>query len=397
LANDAYSSLAGGFIEGGVVYTFSAADDAGSHRVVGSPLANPVVAAVLNAFDRLAGYQKLFPGESVELTKQPSFLTSSVHADVDVIGTETWASIETLVGQLIDSLGADGEALANVYNSLTTLEGCASSSGESGVGCVKKILEEAIGLALQHAPASSKTARILGSVQKVFWAVSAGEILGSATSAFIAALKSPLAGTNAYFTDVPTRPTLDGKGRVALDACLSHDSYQWSINMSCQDAAYASSQPATAGSDGSYIARNPDNAKAVLVKGNGTVWNIDSGSVFDCLSATMVVWDNKDEPALSVRQSGTATCADAGPTQWVVKPADKGGNVPNNAILREYYKDAGANPQATWLINRAGAIQSIPDGGVYLCLAYANPVIWDVRYSDVQAWTPVGTSQASCG
>lgn len=123
--------------------------------------------------------------------------------------------------------------------------------------------------------------------------------------------------------------------------------------------------------------------------------DIPNGGIFQCLAATWLVHDNAGEPALSQKVEGAATCADRGPRTWRVAPATTGGNIPNNVLLRELASEAGSSAQQTWLINK-GEIQSIPDGGTYLCLAYANPVIWDVRYTEAAAWTPVGTA-ASCG
>ena len=56
------------------------------------------------------------------------------------------------------------------------------------------------------------------------------------------------------------------------------------------------------------------------------------------------------------------------------------------------------NPDGnTWLINTAGEIQTIPDGGTYLCLATTNPVIWNVPEPAIDNWPPSGNEPAACG
>jgi hypothetical protein len=153
------------------------------------------------------------------------------------------------------------------------------------------------------------------------------------------------------------------------------------------------------GPDDSYIARDPISSshRSVLVKPDGTVLNIADGGTFDCLAATWAVWDNPSLAALNTQPTGNATCGDAGSRVWDFTPVVKGGNVPDNVLLRERPQDATHGIIASWLINSSGAIQTIPDGGTYLCLAYANATVWNVPFTKVQAWRPVGTSDASCG
>ena len=48
-------------------------------------------------------------------------------------------------------------------------------------------------------------------------------------------------------------------------------------------------------------------------------------------------------------------------------------------------------------MNTAGQLQTIPDGGTYLCLATTNPVIWNVSQQSIDAWTPRSGTPATCG
>lgn len=142
-----------------------------------------------------------------------------------------------------------------------------------------------------------------------------------------------------------------------------------------------------AGTD--WIARNPDTGTAVQVR-NGAIYRIADGATFSCLAQTRVVWDIASLEALRVATVGDATCDNTGRTPWTFTPTAQGGNTGTNIILR--------NPTGNaWLINSAGEIQTIPDGGTYLCLARANPVVWNVPTDNIHAWAPVGGTPAACG
>jgi hypothetical protein len=209
-----------------------------------------------------------------------------------------------------------------------------------------------------------------------------------------------LAGnTEVRFANEPKRPTVDSAGRALASSCVTHDNYEWTINDSCQDTVY---QGIGRIGPASSIARNPATHRAVLVQPDGSVLNIHDGGTFNCLADTWFVLDNAGLPALEQPTERNATCGDAGAQQWIYRPAGDGGNIPNNVILRERPEDATDGVIASWLINNRGEIQTIPDGGTYLCLAYTNPVIWNVPYGDVPfvgiaQWRPVGTEPASCG
>ena len=141
----------------------------------------------------------------------------------------------------------------------------------------------------------------------------------------------------------------------------------------------------------SWIARNPDNSRAVLVDG-ATVRPITNGGTFNCLATTRVVWDIPTLRALRTATPQPAVCDNSGRTAWDVRPAPDG-NVGTGIILR----DTSTTPHANYLINSAGKLQTIPNGDTYLCLAAADPVIWNVPKDKINAWTPVGAGPAGCG
>ncbi|NMC34907.1 MAG: hypothetical protein GYA36_21005, partial [Veillonellaceae bacterium] len=138
-----------------------------------------------------------------------------------------------------------------------------------------------------------------------------------------------------------------------------------------------------------YIARSPSTGRAVRVA-DGQVYGIADGGVFNCLAETRVVWDiDYLDPLLQPVDSIQLTCPSAG-DPWTYTPTAQGGNTGTDVILRNEAGNA-------WLINTAGEIQTIPDGGTYLCLAASNPVIWNVPDDKINAWTPIGTTPATCG
>lgn len=140
-----------------------------------------------------------------------------------------------------------------------------------------------------------------------------------------------------------------------------------------------------------YIARNPQTGRAVLVK-DGQRYAIPDGGTFNCLANSRVVWDIPNLKAL-VQEPPTsvAGCVTSDQGDWTYTPTAQGGNTGTNIILRD-----SADPGHNWLINSAGEIQTIEDGGTYLCLAAVNPVIWNVPDDRIDGWTPVGTKPAQC-
>ncbi len=145
------------------------------------------------------------------------------------------------------------------------------------------------------------------------------------------------------------------------------------------------------GADAGFIHRDPVTRSGYLVQ-DGKYFHIPNGGVFECLAASRVVWDNLASDTIDP-ESTQASCSQPD-GQWSYSPVEAGGNVPRNVILRE---DSSDTLVSAWLINSRGEIQTIPNGGIYQCLAYANPVIWNVPLEKVNAWRPVGTAPASCG
>lgn len=134
----------------------------------------------------------------------------------------------------------------------------------------------------------------------------------------------------------------------------------------------------------SWIARNPDNGRAVLVDGT-RIRPIVDGGAFLCLAASRWVWDIPTLSALRTATSEPAACSTSAEGDWDVHRDDP--NVGRNVLLRN-------TDGAAWLINDRGERQNVPDGGTYKCLAYTNPVIWNVPQSRIEEW-PVGTP-ATC-
>jgi hypothetical protein len=163
--------------------------------------------------------------------------------------------------------------------------------------------------------------------------------------------------------------------------------------------------------DGLYLARTADRDGFLVNPSTGIARRVTSGGDFLCYAARRFVVDLvpsfKDAAGIEflilpttsgpdrVAVDGDApACPPIPPLAvWTYTPPPDG-NVPRNVILRG--PEGGAVTSA-WLINSAGEIQTIPDGGVYECLVHANPVIWEVPFEAIQAWTPVGTAPASCG
>ncbi len=147
--------------------------------------------------------------------------------------------------------------------------------------------------------------------------------------------------------------------------------------------------PPTGRGGSDWIARNPTTGASVHVK-NGHYYRIADGGTFTCLATTRIVWDIATLKALKQPSEGNATCTNTGRTNWTYTPTAQGGNTGVNIILR--------NPTGNaYLINTAGEIQTIPDGGTYVCLTKTNPVIWNTPNTNITAWTPIGSQPAHCG
>jgi len=150
--------------------------------------------------------------------------------------------------------------------------------------------------------------------------------------------------------------------------------------------------PASPLNDRGYIARDPLTREAKLVKADGTTWDIPTGGLFNCLAATRVVWDIQNLSAnVFAPDPSPLTCYDAGP-RWDYTSVAAGGNIPNEVILRD-----STEPGHNWFINASGEIQTIEDGGTYLCLAQYYPVVWNTPQNAVNAWRPIADTPAKCG
>ncbi|MGY1608744.1 ComEA family DNA-binding protein [Geodermatophilus sp. SYSU D00700] len=382
------NSVNGAVLPANVIYDYSVHGGTSTHYVDGpgddaNPLADLLIREIRNHTPFLMG------GQTLHVTKAPDSGETYVDIDGDPAASGGWAVASTIA----DAIGgtvlawwktADPAAWAEMT---AVCNGGLISNNWAAVGtCVKSIADRASAAYLTAHPvptapngwANWREAPLL---QKTLaTAARAVKVLNVASFAqnFALGLHAGIQGGSGVLLRNNTLPPANGGpgpgGTAGGDPC---------------GAAVPSTD--------SCIMRDPSSGRSVLVKPSGTVLNIADGGTFRCLAATWVVWDVAGVKQLNTRPARNATCGDAGPRTWDVGPAGAGGNIPNNVLLREHPTDAGDNPQATWLINSRGEIQSIPDGGTYLCLAYTNPVIWDVRYVDVTAWRPVGTRSASCG
>lgn len=390
--NDTYGETLWGVASAGVVYWYLTSGGRHDVTVDGDAEGNIFLSLLLDHYHPPG---LLFPGQNLKVVKQPSFVSSYIDAVASSADTGTYKGLTILTGSVAEMVGGN---LQKADLEAQLIDSC-HGGWNSAVDCAKTIggdfldnLEEALDGRTKLARKLRFAGAVLKSVDVVGLVGSLGLAVGS--NAFSQ-------HTNAEFANVPKRPAVDSKGRDVIDNCLSHDATAWKVDEGCQDRTYGVGSHVPPGS--SYIARDPGSHRAVLVTPTGTVKNIASGGVFNCLAATMLVFDIPGQPALTGSTSGNADCSDAGPVAWDFKPARDGGNIPDNVILRERPEDAGSNPLASWLINSQGEIQTIPDGGTYLCLAYANPVIWNVPYGNVpfnvgiQWWRPVGHTPASCG
>lgn len=140
----------------------------------------------------------------------------------------------------------------------------------------------------------------------------------------------------------------------------------------------------------SWIARNPDNGRAVLVDG-ATVRPITDGATFNCLATTRVVWDIPTLRALRTATPQPAVCDNSGRAAWDVRPAPTG-NVGTGIILR----DTSTTPHTNYLVNAAGQLQTIPDNITYRCLSESDPTVWNASGDSVRNWAPRSNKAATC-
>jgi hypothetical protein len=377
IRDDAYASLLNGIASAGVVYAYRATDAQSSHTVVGSAEENQITAALLNAV-QLGGVKDLFPGQSLEVTKRPSFLGSPVHAQVSVEDTTAWESVGVLVGSLADM---SGDAATNVYDSVMSLQDCAHLDS-AVVGCVKTALEQAIDIALQHAKDGSRLARVLGSLKEVFKPIAAGEIVASFTDAFVFQF---VGGTDTILTNTPDKPTVDALGRTVFDECLSHDDLQWSVNPFCQNAIYLDVHSAPTGSGGDStgvprgkIARDPEGHAYFVNFDAQTIQPVADGGTYLCLARHVIVdWDaDLSHYSGYLRVTTPASCDGSLPDTRPLAPAD----IATPVVLRQ-------SDGTSWIVFDATHRYSIPNGAEFEC--WVNPKFQTVNPDDVWDQVPV--------
>ena len=156
---------------------------------------------------------------------------------------------------------------------------------------------------------------------------------------------------------------------------------------------------------GNFIARVGESGESWLVDQGGNARPILDGNTFACYATRLVVVDYVNtymiggkrflrlNPDAEVVSQPAPACLITPFQTWTYEPTGPGAT-PVNVILRGQF-DGAKYP--AWLINSAGQIQSIPLGGDYVCLAFSNPVLWDVPFEKIQAWPNVGTEPAICG
>ncbi len=308
-----------------------------------------------------AGVKVLGPEQTLSVAKAVNSGETYADISVDFEATAAWRGIV----ELLDTLG--GKAWDEFRKDLpleaqSAISSCAGAGlNAAGVECVKNLVLLVAGYAEQKTFSFSTSARgFFASVKRIVFPLKVGEWI----TTFVVAMGSASSGGDGVLLRY-NKPAPPVKG------------------------------PGGGNAPQSYIARDPSSERAVLVDGS-SVKDIPNGGIFLCLAASRFVYDIGELDVLDVRPSGDATCHGFGDA-WDFTPKASGGNTPNNVILRERPEDATSGVIASWLINSRGRIQTIPNGGTYLCLAHANPVIWNVPYAKVNAWRPVGTAPASCG
>lgn len=353
--NTTHASYLGGLYSAGAVYDMNTT---GTYdRSVDRPDDIPFI--LWPIYEPLKDWD-VFPTQKTNIRKTTGSGPSTITTDPDPGVTPLWASTGFLTGlvggELIDDLVADPNTNLAAKISACMPQGSTSLSS-SVVNCVKTSFIEALEYYAKKAPLLKK-ARAAGALAKV---LSAGDVLMIGAS-FWLALEAKIGG------GLDNRLTLE---KIEPDLGIDPPTHPKTVN--------------------TYIARDPGTGRSVLVD-RGRVTVIGTGTLFNCLARTRAVWDIPNLKALNQPADGTQiSCYDEGPA-WTYTPTAQGGNTGTNIILRD-----SANPGHNWLINSNGEIQTIEDGGTYLCLASSNPVIWNTPDDKITAWTPVGTEPAHCG
>lgn len=206
-------------------------------------------------------------------------------------------------------------------------------------------------------------------------------------------------------------------GWIALGINLALSSVQWATQTGLDTVTYEFRNPAPpigvgggglngATADGKYIARVSGDGAAFLVDTTTqTAVSIGTSGDFNCYATGYFVLDDLTEYVGSdgsyrltapgnpkvLPGDVAATCKSMDPV-WSYTPVADGGNVPNGVIV----KMPDWLGRGSWWITPSGSIETIADGGTYQCLAAKAPVIYNFPLAKVDAWTPVGTTPASC-
>ena len=312
------------------------------HADAGAPITsskdNTNVQWLLTPLSELGEPQFLYPGAKLTFTKPENAVESDITWKVDrnaTIATVYLQWVTAQIGAKAYDKGALKTALA------ARLLGCGrKGSQETAASCATDAVIDGA-KTLLSAEAS------IG-VSKILFAMDAGFALGTALDG----LADPRTTTTHLINSTPTDPPTKRGGT-------------------------------------SWIARNPDNTRAVLVDG-ATIHPITNGGTFNCLATTRVVWDIPTLRALRTATPQPAVCDNSGRTTWDIRP-EPDGNVGTSIMLR----DTSTTPHATYLINAAGELQTVPSHD-YKCLAGSDPVIWNAPAEKIAAWHPAGGTVAAC-
>jgi hypothetical protein len=319
----------------------------------------------------------LFPSATLTVDKPMNSGDTFVDLSVGIAETAAWAGVMEILG---GTLGLINQYLALAPNAVSAIKACAHLTEDKMLECVKSAVTTAADFMTSRCSTDSK-----GKLSCV--GLTGGE------AAFWTTAKS-------FFKWLSVGEWITNFG-FALGSSFGAGHGVLLTNDAPPPPSFQPPPTPAPGGDGSYIARNPDpsSGRSVLVEPDGRILNIKDGGTFLCLAATRWVVDVTGQDPLTKPTDGDATCTSSGAPQWSFAPAGVGnGNIPDNVILREDVRGAPGTVQQTWLVNSSGELQSIPDGGTYLCLAYKKPVIWNVPLTAVEAWPAdrIDATSATC-
>ncbi|SES40010.1 hypothetical protein SAMN04488000_12699 [Lentzea albida] len=205
-----------------------------------------------------------------------------------------------------------------------------------------------------------------------------------------------------------------GKAFIAVDLALSAAGVWQSQGRTVQMRTLSPPPPPPAAGrfdgpsgDHTYIARISDGRTYLVETVNGgrpsRAIHIGTNGLFNCLAMSRYVVDDvqpsqEGDRFVLILPGGTTpvidlelTCDPAG-SAWSYTGVRHGGNVLDNVIL----KMPDWLGTGSWFIDGDGKISSIADGGTYLCLARAHPVIYNVPFDRISAWPDVADHPAAC-